>query len=143
MLRVTNAPDGYCALLLIEDSKIRTKRKVGYNLTPGRSMEWSLDEGLSGMAIMSNQTIYVKDVRSQADYFPINTDTKSSLTVPLVGDGSVIGALSLESPKIDAFDIFSMQALEMLGKLEVIALEKSQRQSSKNQFQTDEFFYSF
>ncbi len=83
--------------------------------------------GISGRAVLTGKAQRVSDVRKDPDYVEFNPATLSELDVPLrVGD-RVLGVLSLESDRLNAFDEVDEEALQSLADLAAIAIENARQ----------------
>jgi GAF domain-containing protein len=82
--------------------------------------------GIGGRAIFKKESQRVPDVRLDPDYIPLNPQTLSELSVPLMESRKVLGVISLESDQLDAFDEEDEKALSSLAELAVIAIQNAQ-----------------
>jgi diguanylate cyclase (GGDEF)-like protein len=67
--------------------------------------------GLTVAAIQSGEIIYAPDVRLDSRYYSGNADIRSELVIPLNAAGEMVGALDLESSRLDAFSEKSRRML--------------------------------
>jgi len=81
--------------------------------------------GIVGRSIVSKEPQLVPDVSEHLDYIQCDPKIKSQLTVPLIDDDKVLGVLSIESTRLNAFDEQDGKTLEALAKHIVIALKNS------------------
>ncbi|HVZ17193.1 MAG TPA: GAF domain-containing protein, partial [Terriglobales bacterium] len=98
-------PVDHVAVLLLEDEKLVFRAHQG-RLTPMFKIGDSLLDanGLCRQAVRSSKAILANDVTSINGYIQGFAETRSELCIPLVSFGVVIGVLSLESAKLDAFE---------------------------------------
>ena len=61
------------------------------------------EQGLCGAAIVTGEPVVVGDVTADARYLTTHTTTLSEIVVPVIGDGSVVGVIDVESERLDAF----------------------------------------
>ena len=86
----------------------------------------SANVGLLGLAVRTGEPILVNDVTRHPDYFqatPAEAATRSELVVPIKLHGEVIGALDLQSEKLNAFDEQDLQMAQAVADQVAHALE--------------------
>lgn len=87
--------------------------------------------GLSGAVIFRNETLYLPDLlapESQEKYNPVNDQlivSHTFLGVPLVVRDKVIGLLSVQSEKIDAYSPEQIQLVENIALQAALAIDKA------------------
>ncbi|HEU5441722.1 MAG TPA: GAF domain-containing protein [Ktedonobacterales bacterium] len=137
-MRVTNSLDGYCALIRREGTMLKVLREVGQDLLPDRRLDWTIEEGLTGRAIRERHPVYVPDTRLESAYISTNGRMLTDLVVPLFNsEGDTVGAITLESPSLNAFDGYAVDALQQFGPPVVAALIKSELVDSLRQRQKE------
>ncbi len=82
-------------------------------------------EGIVGAAIALRRPVRVADVTQDPRYIPLNPETRSELSVPLVHKDQVIGVLDLESPEFNFFTEEHEQALSVLAAQLAVAIENA------------------
>ncbi len=82
-------------------------------------------EGIVGAAATSLKPVVVPDVSRDSRYIPINPDTKSEMTVPLLYQGRVIGVVDLESPQLNYFTDEHVRIFSTLAPQIAIAIENA------------------
>lgn len=82
-------------------------------------------KGLIPTAVRTGQTIYSPDVSKDERYLPSDKRTRSELVVPLHSQTQIIGALDLQSPKIDAFDERARRIVNVYAEHAGMALENA------------------
>lgn len=82
-------------------------------------------KGLIPTAVRTGQTIYSPDVNKDDRYLSSDRRTRSELVVPLRGQTQIIGALDLQSPKIDAFDERARRIVNVYAEHAGMALENA------------------
>lgn len=70
--------------------------------------------GVCGTAAATNVSQVVPDVRQFEGHIACDSRSLSEIVVPIVVDGSVVGVLDLDSPKVRTFDIEDRRALETI-----------------------------
>lgn len=92
---------------------------------------WSLDKskalfgriGVTGRTIKEGKSQLVGDLNNDPDYIKYNEKTISELSVPLIANGKVIGAINVESDLLNGFDENDKIAIEALADHAVIAMQ--------------------
>ncbi|QDV33850.1 response regulator [Tautonia plasticadhaerens] len=74
------------------------------------------DNGVTGFVAATGKGYLCSDTTRDPRYLEGAADSRSSLTVPLVRHGTVIGTLNVESPKPNAFDLRDQQYLEIYAR---------------------------
>ena len=72
--------------------------------------------GVTGFVAASGMSYVCPDTTKDPLYLEGATGSRSSLTVPLIFHGTVIGTLNVESPQPDAFDDRDRQFIEIYGR---------------------------
>jgi DNA-binding response OmpR family regulator len=72
--------------------------------------------GVTGFVAATGKGYLCPDTTQDSRYLEGASNSRSSLTVPLVRHGTVIGTLNVESPKPNAFDRRDQQFLEIYGR---------------------------
>jgi GAF domain-containing protein len=83
-----------------------------------------LDQGVCGAAATSRQTQVVRDVNAFDGHIACDSASQSECVVPLVaGDGTLLGVLDLDSPRLARFDEDDARGLEAIGRAWVEAVQ--------------------
>jgi phosphoserine phosphatase RsbU/P len=85
-----------------------------------------LDRGLVGTAVRERRLIYAGDVRKDARYYIVNSETRSEMAVPLLYKGRVIGVLDLEHVRVNYFHDDHQRTLVTLASQIAVAIENAQ-----------------
>ncbi len=86
---------------------------------------WPLDRGIAGRVIRTGEPALIDDVSLDPDYYPALADTRSQLTVPIRREGSVVGVIDVESPKVGAFDDEHLAFIRRLADHAAVAIENA------------------
>ncbi len=114
-------PTGKYAVLHEASGDIGQKMKaVGHRLAVG-------SRSLVGQAVARGETVVSNNTRQNPNYYPnpLLPDTRSELVVPLKTANKVIGALDVQSDRINAFQTEDIHTLEILADQLVMALENA------------------
>jgi sigma-B regulation protein RsbU (phosphoserine phosphatase) len=82
-------------------------------------------QGLVGAAASSRQTVVVLEVSKDARYIPVDPETRSEMTVPLIYRGQVIGVIDMESPLPNYFTEEHVRIFSTLAPQIAIAIENA------------------
>lgn len=82
-------------------------------------------KGIVGDVIRTGRTAIVPDVRRDFRYVEGRAETLSEIAVPVVVGGAPIGALNLESDRLDAFARSDAEILEYIANAASIAIERA------------------
>ncbi|HSS22067.1 MAG TPA: GAF domain-containing protein [Pyrinomonadaceae bacterium] len=88
--------------------------------------------GLVGRVLQTGEWIMEADVRANHDYVAIHENTLSQLVVPIKEGNETIGAISVESSEIRAFDLEDLMLLEGLASVATSALSKDKQFQETN-----------
>ena len=94
-------------------------------------------QGVTGLVAATGQSYLCPDTTKDPFYIEGAENARSSLTVPLVYHGNVIGTLNVESPQPDSFDERDRQFLEIYGRnvasaLNTLELLQAEKASTAN-----------
>lgn len=81
--------------------------------------------GIVGHVIRTGKPIIASDVATDPHYIEGRADTRSELAVPIISNAEVIGALNLESDRLDAYSAADAELLEAFAVAAAISIEKA------------------
>jgi diguanylate cyclase (GGDEF)-like protein/PAS domain S-box-containing protein len=84
----------FLALYLRDADGLRLGAQRGYAIVPDRI---PADRGIIGRVYRTGRPVLVADVGSDPDYVPGDAAVVGEIAVPLLGDGSILGVLNIES----------------------------------------------
>lgn len=114
-------PTGKYAVLHEASGEIGQKMKAaGHRLAVG-------SRSLVGQAVARAETVVSNNTRQNPNYYPnpLLPDTRAELVVPLKAANRVIGALDVQSDRINAFQTEDIHTLEILADQLSMALENA------------------
>jgi GAF domain-containing protein len=82
---------------------------------PPAHHSFSVERGLTGVAIRSGITVVSNDVANDPRYLTNQEATGSELIVPVLRDGAIVGTLDIEDARRDAFDERDQTLFERLA----------------------------
>jgi phosphoserine phosphatase RsbU/P len=99
---------------------------VGFpNVDEGDDPMLRSGKGIVGHVVRTGEVVIAPDVGQDARYVEGRTGTRSEIAVPIVSNAEVIGALNLESDRLDAFKARDAELLEAFAVAAAISIEKS------------------
>lgn len=119
-------PVDHVAVLLLEDENLVFRAHKG-RLTPLLKEGTPLvdGDGTCKQALRSGKPIMANDVSEAKGYIQGFAETQSELCIPLVSFGQVVGALCLESDRLNAFDEGDVPALESVADICANAIQNA------------------
>ena len=127
-VRATRATHG-SALVARPDLGYFERRSLrGYSpaeVERARRLPLFFKQGVNGRAYQTQQVVYLADTQTATDYFPLISETRSELAVPILRGGQALGNLDLQSPEVDAFHDVDLEFLRALTDQVAIALENA------------------
>ncbi len=115
----TQAPYGAITLYDPESGMVQFKAKRGYNVP----VFLLLDSGITLRAMKTGQVENVGDVRRDPDFLDVTDgSTRSQLSVPISHEGEVLGVITLESERQNAFSPNEQSLVEQLANQAAVAL---------------------
>ena len=100
---------------------VRARAARGY---PG-DLEMPASEGIVGEVIRSGRSRLVRDVRRDPTYVAVRPSTAAQLSVPLASPRGVIGAISLESDRVSAFDDQDLSLVTLFAQQATVVIERA------------------
>jgi len=82
-------------------------------------------QGIVGAAADLRQTVVVPDVSKDSRYIPVDPETRSEMTVPLIYRGRVIGVVDLESRQLNYFSEEHLRIFSTLAPQIAVAIENA------------------
>ncbi len=84
-----------------------------------------LNQGITGWTVKSGQPTLIGDLRREGYQPGLSPESLSLLCVPLMSYGRAIGAISLESPRVNAFSRDDLRLLTSLASSLVVLIERA------------------
>ena len=80
-------------------------------------------DGVCGTAARERETLIVPDVEKFTGHIACDVASRSEIVVPLLRNGTLLGVLDIDSPKLNRFDEEDRDGFEALAKLWLEASE--------------------
>ena len=123
-LEFTGAPWGSLVLYHQQQDQILIKASRGYQ---ERQTRFAANFGITSRIIHQKHPIIVNDVSLDSDFMNLTGEKISSqLSTPLIRENQVLGALTLESPDLEAFDNEDQAFVSQLANQAAVALVNAQ-----------------
>ncbi len=91
-----------------------------------RDQPWSIQDGIVGRVVKTGELAVVDDVTRDPDYAKLIPETRSQLTVPILRENVVAGAIVLESPELGGFNQEQARFVQHLAKHAAVAMDNAQ-----------------
>ncbi len=112
----------YVGIALVEDEDLVLMASRGHE---GGKIRFSIQEGITGRVVRTNQPALVPDVDRDPDFVRYFPESRSELAVPIRKGELVIGVLNVESPVLDGLSQDDLRLLLLLADQLAVALENS------------------
>ena len=118
---------GCCISLLDPITEVlKIRAAVGIEERWRHEARLHLGEGVAGRVALSGQQMYVPDIHEDPNYIIFDPIVRSLLCVPLLVKGRVVGTLSVDSDRVDAFTGMDERMLAIAAAQTAVALENAQ-----------------
>ncbi len=117
VLTLESAPDGD-SLVMQASRGYSLGRSTGFRIPVG-------ERGVTSRAVRTGKTVYVPDVRQDADYVEGVHEGRSEVAVPLHVGGRTVGVLDVESTQVNGFSPQELEHLQLLSTQVALALERA------------------
>ncbi len=87
-----------------------------------KNYRMSVERGLTGACARSRAIVNVGDVRADPRYIAVTQACRSEVCVPFIARGDLLGVLTVQSPKMDAFSLQDERLLSAFAGLVSLAL---------------------
>ncbi len=125
----TGADAGVLALVEEKEGKkgLFLKAQVGYppEIEQYAYTPYPVEKGITGRVVRTGQAVLCPDVSLDPDYDPVRESTLSQLTVPIILEGKVLGAITLESSRYGAFSNEDLNFAQSLADRAAIAINQA------------------
>jgi two-component system NtrC family sensor kinase len=138
-LEATDAPAGAIAVLDEKRTELLLLAHEGYPVqknTDGH-WRWSVDLGIVGRVIRAGELSVVDDISQDPDYAEAIPETQSQLTVPIIRENSVVGAIVLESPQLAGFSEEDAEFVQHLAEHAAVAMGNARLYEEQEQKLTE------
>lgn len=125
---VKSFPTARKALIhLVDESRQRLVPVVLSDTTapPSPTQGMPLDQGIAGRCVREARTITVLDTKTHPDFLDLGSNVRSLMVTPLIIGDRVIGALSIDSTRKDAFSGDMETVFRLLADRAANALENA------------------
>jgi GAF domain-containing protein len=110
-----NARASSIALLEVETQELIVEAAAGIDRKWLHRARMQVGEGVSGQAVKERRAIYIQDTLAQPDFLFFDEVLRSLISVPLISRDEVIGALTVDSDRPNAFSESDIQLMTIAG----------------------------
>jgi signal transduction histidine kinase len=110
-------------ILLVEGDQLVQRARLG--TSEEEPLHQSLQRGIVGRAVRTNQPVFVPDIDQDPDYVAILASTRTEIAVPLRKGGVVFGVLNVESPRPGSLAEDDVRLLTLLADQISVAVENA------------------
>lgn len=123
-IEVTGATTGSIALINEDSKLIDITISRGLNESNASSTKLKIGEGVTGHVAKTGKPLLINNVDEVDYYVRVNDDLQSELAVPLYLEEKLIGVISVDSNKKNAFDDSNLDLLDTLSGIASQILHK-------------------
>lgn len=124
-ISLTNASSGSIMLKDNNSDMLNFVAYRGINEDTVKKTEIFIGDGVTGLVFQEGTPKLVNDIELEPKYISVRMDIKSELVVPLIAHGKIIGVLSVDSNKKNAFTEDDMEILMTISSQTTQALSKT------------------
>ena len=137
-LKFSNVESGSLMLVNSRESVLDIVTSRGHNPEIKKEIRLKIGEGITGIVASSGRGMIVNDVSKDSNYISIKKEIQSELAVPLIVEDMVIGVVSLDSNRINAFTEEHLKIVGILANQAALIFKNLQtfrRLEQKNKIQ--------
>ena len=125
-VKFSNARSG--SILFVDEHKkeLYLVKAKGVDEAQAKDFRLKIGEGITGYVAQSGKSLLVPDVDKEPRFIRLRPRAKSELAVPIFDRGKVIGVISVDSWKKNAFGREDLQVLETVASLAGQAIRNAQ-----------------
>jgi signal transduction histidine kinase len=110
------------ALLSPDKEELVIEAAAGINPKWVHQARMKLGEGVSGRAVSERRPVYIRDTRNQPDFLFFDKVLRSLLAVPLISRDRVIGTITVDSDRVNAFSQSDIQLMTIAAAQVSVAI---------------------
>jgi|JI9StandDraft_2_1071091.scaffolds.fasta_scaffold13006_3 Nif-specific regulatory protein len=137
-LKFSNVESGSLMLVNSRESVLDIVTSRGHNPEIKKEIRLKIGQGITGLVASSGRGMIVNDVSKDPNYISIKKEIQSELAVPLIVEDMVIGVVSLDSNRINAFTEEHLKIVGILANQAALIFKNLQtfrRLEQKNKIQ--------
>ena len=96
-----------------------------------KNYRMSIERGLTGACARTRTIVNVGDVQSDPRYIAVTASCRSEICVPLIARDALLGVLTIQSPKTDAFSLQDERLLSAFAGLVSLALMHAREHAAR------------
>lgn len=129
VLRIIETELGFrdCAIFLVDEQTDELTLVAGSGAFAGlEGLRLSKDQGVNGWVATHGLPVLVPDVSREPRYYPGPPSTRSEVVVPIMAGSRVIGTLTVDSSRLNAFSVEEVQLVTTIAQQAAVAVEVAQ-----------------
>ncbi|MBN2440764.1 MAG: sigma 54-interacting transcriptional regulator [Spirochaetales bacterium] len=123
-IEITGALTGSIMIINPETTELEIKASRGLLSDKTTNVNLKIGEGVTGKVAETGNSLLINDTRSIDYYIRIREDLKSELAVPLKLENKIIGVISVDSDRLNAFTGEHLDILESISNFVAQILKK-------------------
>ncbi len=123
-IKITSANSGSIMLINPETNILEIKVVRGLKKNTVKNVLLKTGEGVTGKVAETGTPLLINNVKEVDYYVRIRDDLKSELAVPLITKEKIVGVLSVDCNKINAFSEEDLNLLQLISNIVVQILKK-------------------
>ena len=124
VIAVTDALTGSIMIINPADNILEIRVSRGLNQKKAAATRLKIGEGITGRAAQAGKPLIVNDAGQNPDYVRIRTDLVSELAAPMIVNSQVIGVISVDSSRKNAFNEEHADILMSIADFAAQTMEK-------------------
>lgn len=108
-----------------DDGLLEPAHVEGYDKEAAVRGQVRLGEGISGIAAVTREPVFVPDVSEDSRYVKVFPGVVAELAIPLVHKDHLVGVLNIEGPDVEAFNPAARTALQILAGHLAVAIDNA------------------
>ncbi|MBI4979719.1 MAG: sigma 54-interacting transcriptional regulator [Spirochaetes bacterium] len=125
VVSLTKSTSGSIVLVNSETGVLDIKASRGLEEKTVHETKLKIGEGVTGHVVKTGRSLMINNVRDNPHYIRIRKDLKSELAVPLMDNKNVIGVISVDSNKLDAYTEEHLDLFETIASFAAQTLIKA------------------
>lgn len=114
-IKLCQVESGSLMLINNKESLLDIVTYRGHRPEIKKEVKLKLGQGITGLVASTGEGLIVNDVSKHPQYISIKSDIKSELAVPMIVEDVIIGVISLDSNRLNAFTEEHLQIVSILA----------------------------
>ncbi len=114
-IKICKVESGSLMLINNEEFLLDIVTYRGHRPEIKKEVKLKVGQGITGLVASTGEGLIVNDVSKHPNYISINKDIQSELAVPMIVEDAIIGVISLDSNRLNAFTEEHLQIVSILA----------------------------